>query len=79
MIADPTTATTVTLVSGDLSILAYLVQPPGVGPWLGVVVIQEVFGVTAHIQSVCQRLAGVGYLANCKRRVSFLTMVSLWQ
>jgi carboxymethylenebutenolidase len=63
VIADPTTATTVTLVSGDLSIPAYLAQPPGTGPWPGVVVIQEVFGVNAHIQSVCQRLAGAGYLA----------------
>src|SRR5918994_4416901 len=29
----------------------------------GVVVIQEAFGVTDHIEDVCERLAGVGWLA----------------
>src|SRR5690606_13444276 len=29
----------------------------------GVVVVQEVFGVTPHIEDVCERLAGVGWLA----------------
>ena len=33
---------------------------PAVG---GVVVVQEVFGVTPHIEDVCQRLADVGWLA----------------
>lgn len=63
VIPDPTAGATVTLVSGDLSIPAYLAQPPQPGVWPGVVVIQEVFGVNAHIQSVCQRLARAGYIA----------------
>ena len=62
---DSVPTATVSLVSGDQPIPAYLAQPPGPGPgpWPGVVVIQEVFGVNAHIQSVCQRLARAGYVA----------------
>ena len=32
-------------------------------PYGGVVVIQEAFGVTGHIEDVCQRLADIGWLA----------------
>ncbi|MBU6230361.1 MAG: dienelactone hydrolase family protein [Cyanobacteria bacterium REEB459] len=59
----PIQATTVTLASSELEIPAYLAAPTAPGPFPGVVVIQEVFGVNAHIQSVCQRLAAAGYIA----------------
>ena len=40
----------------------YVAEPEG-APRAGVVVIQEAFGVTDHIRSVCDRLANKGYLA----------------
>ena len=41
---------------------AYIAQPSG-EPKAGIVVLQEIFGVTAHIQSVADRFARAGYLA----------------
>ena len=40
----------------------YRADPTGT-PKAAVVVIQEIFGVNHHIRSVCDRLAGVGYVA----------------
>lgn len=40
----------------------YLAQPEG-KPKGGVIVVQEIFGVTAHIRSVADRLAAAGYTA----------------
>ena len=40
----------------------YRADPTGT-PKAAVVVIQEIFGVNHHIRSVCDRLAGVGYIA----------------
>jgi len=42
---------------------AYLAQPGGAGPFPGVVVIHEIFGLTDHIKDVTRRLAGEGYVA----------------
>ena len=39
------------------------IRHPDAPPVGGVVVIQEAFGVTTHIEAVCQRLADVGWLA----------------
>ena len=39
------------------------IRKPAGNPKGGVVVIQEAFGVTAHIEDVCDRLAEAGYLA----------------
>ena len=39
------------------------IHHPDAGAVGGVVVIQEVFGVTPHIEDVCQRLADAGWLA----------------
>ncbi len=47
----------------DSYIDAYLAVPAGDGPFPGVLVIQEIFGVNAHIRSVVERLAQVGYVA----------------
>ncbi len=41
----------------------YLADPVGAGPWPGVVVLHEVFGVNADIRSKADRLAAEGYLA----------------
>jgi carboxymethylenebutenolidase len=41
----------------------YLAIPAGTGPWPGVVVIHEVFGLNADIRSQADRLAEQGYLA----------------
>ncbi len=41
----------------------YLARPPGPGPYPGVLVGMELFGVSAHVREVCERLAGLGYTA----------------
>ena len=41
---------------------AYVAQPAGPARG-GLVVLQEIFGVNSHIRSVCDRLAGAGYVA----------------
>ncbi|WP_347827335.1 dienelactone hydrolase family protein [uncultured Planktomarina sp.] len=41
---------------------AYLAEPAG-EPLGGIVVVQEIFGVNAHIRSICDRLAEAGYIA----------------
>ncbi len=42
---------------------AYLVAPEGDGPWPGVVVIQEWWGLEEHIKDVARRLAAAGFVA----------------
>lgn len=41
----------------------YLARPDTDGPLLGVLVGMELFGVSAHVRDVCDRLAELGYLA----------------
>ncbi|MBE9177722.1 dienelactone hydrolase family protein [Oculatella sp. LEGE 06141] len=53
----------IAVVNGDLSIDAYLAEPVGAGSFPAVVVIQEIFGVNAHIRDVTERLAKAGYVA----------------
>lgn len=53
----------VKLQNGDLQIDAYLAKPIGSGTFPGVVVIQEIFGVNAHIREVTERIAKEGYVA----------------
>jgi carboxymethylenebutenolidase len=47
--------------NGNLLIDAYLAEPLGVQTVPAVIVIQEVFGVNAHIRAVTDRLAQAGY------------------
>lgn len=53
----------VKVANGDLQIDAYLSQPAGTGPFPAVIVIQEIFGVNAHIRDVTERFAKQGYVA----------------
>ena len=41
----------------------YLVQPAGDGPWPGVVVVQEWWGLNDHIRDVVDRFAAEGFIA----------------
>ncbi|HEY9642020.1 MAG TPA: dienelactone hydrolase family protein, partial [Coleofasciculaceae cyanobacterium] len=49
--------------NGSLQIDAYLAEPVGQGSFPAIVVIQEIFGVNAHIREVTERLAKAGYVA----------------
>ncbi|MBD1902410.1 dienelactone hydrolase family protein [Trichocoleus sp. DQ-A3] len=51
------------IANGDLEIAAYLAMPEGEGPFPGMVVLQEIFGVNAHIREVTERIAKEGYVA----------------
>ncbi|MBZ0136858.1 MAG: dienelactone hydrolase family protein [Planctomycetes bacterium] len=42
---------------------AYVARPAEGGPWPGVIVFQEIFGVNEHIREVCKRVAAQGYVA----------------
>lgn len=53
----------VTLSTADGPMDAFLALPDGAARAPALVVIQEAFGVNPHIQDVCRRLAGEGYLA----------------
>jgi carboxymethylenebutenolidase len=55
-------ATTVTLETPDGPMPAYQATPQGAARG-GVVVIQEAFGVTEHIEEVCRRFAAAGWSA----------------
>lgn len=55
--------TTVKLSQDNLQISAYLAQPQAPGSYPGVVVLQEIFGVNAHIREVTERIAQSGYIA----------------
>jgi carboxymethylenebutenolidase len=41
----------------------HLATPPGDGPWPGLVVVHELFGLTDDVRAVTDRLAGHGYLS----------------
>lgn len=45
----------------DGSMPAHWVTPSGAGPFPGVVVLMEAFGLVKHIEEVAERLAGEGY------------------
>ncbi|HET7310087.1 MAG TPA: dienelactone hydrolase family protein [Mycobacteriales bacterium] len=46
---------------GELT--AYLAKPAGAGPWPGVVVVHEIFGLTNDVRRQADRFAAAGYLA----------------
>jgi carboxymethylenebutenolidase len=53
----------ITVKSGDEEIKAFLAQPEGKGPFPGIVVIQEWWGLNDWIKENAQRLAAHGYVA----------------
>jgi carboxymethylenebutenolidase len=53
----------VKVANGSLEIAAYLAMPAEPGSFPGVVVLQEIFGVNAHIRDVTERIAKEGYVA----------------
>lgn len=53
----------VQVIHQGLSIDAYLAQPVEAGTYPAIVVIQEIFGVNAHIRDVTERVAALGYVA----------------
>ncbi|MBE9214232.1 dienelactone hydrolase family protein [Plectonema cf. radiosum LEGE 06105] len=55
--------TTVNIAADSVQIDAYLAKPQAQGSYPGIVVLQEIFGVNAHIQQVTQRIAKEGYVA----------------
>ena len=54
----------VSLAVGDgTTMAASVARPETGGPWPGLLVLQEAFGVNAHIRDVTQRFAAQGYVA----------------
>jgi len=49
--------------NGSLGIQAYVAIPEGKGPFPGMVVLQEIFGVNDHIRDLTRRFAQEGYIA----------------
>lgn len=62
--SDGLVAGLVTIPAADgVALPAYRAMPTGPGPWPVVLVVQEIFGIHAHIQDICRRLARLGYCA----------------
>src|SRR5919198_1388031 len=53
----------ITLPVGDAEHRGYLATPDGAGPWPGVVVLHEAFGLTDDIRRQADRFAAAGYVA----------------
>ncbi len=51
----------VSFLSGDKPLTAYYTRPEGAGPFPGVVVIHEIFGLTENIKHIAQRLSSENY------------------
>ncbi len=50
-------------VSDDTQMNAFIAAPAGDKVYPGIIVLQEAYGVTSHIQDICKRLAENGYVA----------------
>jgi dienelactone hydrolase len=57
------TARTVSFQGEKDQLRGYLVRPGGDGPFPGVVVIHEIFGLNDNIRNIALRFAGEGYAA----------------
>ena len=49
--------------SGQRQFGAYMTRPEGEGPFPGIVIIHEIFGLTENIKDIAQRFAALGYIA----------------
>jgi carboxymethylenebutenolidase len=54
---------TVNIATNDGVMPAHWILPEGDGPFPGVIVLMEAFGLVSHIEDVAERLAGEGYAA----------------
>ena len=53
----------VEITNQDFILPSYLAEPTAPGPFPAVVVLQEIFGVNAHIRNIAERFAKNGYVA----------------
>jgi carboxymethylenebutenolidase len=53
----------ITYPAADGHVPGYLATPQGEGPWPGVVIIQDVLGLTSDLKRIADRFAANGYLA----------------
>lgn len=53
----------VSFSSGKRQVQGYLARPEGEGPFPGVIVIHEIFGLNENVRDVARRFADVGYAA----------------
>ena len=53
----------ITFPAPESHVPGYLAVPDGQGPWPGVVVVQDVLGMTTDLRRITDRLAACGYLA----------------
>ena len=56
-------AQSVSFPLGTTQLEGYLARPEGDGPFPGVVVIHEIYGLNENIRDIARRFAGVGYVA----------------
>ncbi len=49
--------------SGGGTFQAYCAVPEGEGPWPGVVLFQEIFGINENMRGLAEKTAGAGYRA----------------
>jgi len=54
---------TISFPSGAAQLAGYLARPEGSGPFPGVIVIHEAFGLNENIKDISRRFAGEGYAA----------------
>jgi carboxymethylenebutenolidase len=60
---DILTETVEITVDDGTTMSTYLARPATSGPHAGVIVAPELFGISAHVRDVCERIAGLGYRA----------------
>jgi carboxymethylenebutenolidase len=53
----------ITFSSGADTLRGTLAVPSGEGPWPGVIVVHDIFGLTSDLRSQCEWLASAGFLA----------------
>ena len=53
----------ITFPSGKETLAGYLARPQGAGPFPGLIVIHEIYGLNENIQDIARRLANEGYAA----------------
>lgn len=53
----------ITFTSGGNELRGCLALPAGEGPWPGVLVVHDIFGLTSDLRRQCEWLAGEGFLA----------------